>query len=161
MATSLSSTPELGQSLPTSPNFPLQWANPAQVRQLWMLDRMHFNTLVLPLVADVYQRQVASGFNQTAERYRLPVYHEFLYANGYLYGSNPPTAAPPEFVQKALNRLSRVAPRLFKSVQSQIVKRHDYQVYGLCGTDHRNIKCAMATELATRHPTASNILAQF
>jgi pyruvate,water dikinase len=84
---------------------------------------MHFGTLVLPLTADVYQHQMASGFNRTAERYQLPVRAVFLYINGYVYNSYPQVDLPPEFVQRALAKIGRVAPALFNAIQGQIVQR--------------------------------------
>jgi pyruvate,water dikinase len=83
---------------------------------------MHFGAPLLPLVADLYRRQVASGFNRTADRYQLPVRIEFLDCNGYLYNSNPPVDLPPEGVQKMLNWLGRVAPAFFNVVQGQVAK---------------------------------------
>src|SRR5262245_10265022 len=103
MTPTQSTMPPLGKPLPTPPNFPVEWADPAQAAQLWMLDRLHFGTPLLPLVADVYRSQVAAGFNHTAERLNFPVRIAFLYLNGYLYNSHPTLDLPPEVVQKALN----------------------------------------------------------
>src|SRR4051794_10528076 len=117
MTSTPSAMPPLGRPLPEPPDFPVKWADPSQAGQLWMLDRMHFGGPVLPLVADVYRCQVASGFNRTAERLHFPVRIAFLSLNGYLYTSNPNIDLPPELVQKALSRLGQVAPSLFNKVQ--------------------------------------------
>lgn len=123
MATSHFTVPALGQPIPESTDFPVQWALPTQAHQLWVLDRMHFGELMLPLAADVARCRVGPGFNRAAARYQLPVRIEFLYVNGYLYNCNQPVGLPPEFVQKGLNALSRLAPGIFNLVQGQATAR--------------------------------------
>ncbi len=115
--------PTPGQLISAPPDFPLKWVNPQQARQLWILDRMHFPDPVPPLVASVSEAVVAVPFNQAAEQYALPIRLSTLYVNTYLYLSFTPVGAPPDFVLKAMNALSHVAPGLVNSLMSKAVAR--------------------------------------
>lgn len=101
-----------GQPVTVPPDFPVTWDDPAQARQLWMLDRIHFGTIILPLVAEIWQGPIAAAFNQVAEQYHLPIRVYFRRVNGYLYSNYRLVGLPPEFLQRGLSTLEQVFPRL-------------------------------------------------
>jgi pyruvate,water dikinase len=114
-------TPSPGQPIPPPPDFPLHWPNPAQARKLWVLDRAHFPEPVPPLIGSLSEAVIAAPFNQAAEQYALPIRLATLYLNTYLYFGFAPVGAPPDFVLKALNSLSRVAPGAVNSLMDRAV----------------------------------------
>lgn len=113
----------LGQPIPPSPNFPVQWESVEQAGQLWQLDRVHFDTPTLPLVAAVWQKEVSSAFNHVAEQYRLPIRLHFLPVNGYLYGNYRPVGLPPAWVLRGMNGIAQVAPGLVALMQQKVGER--------------------------------------
>jgi phosphohistidine swiveling domain-containing protein len=112
-----------GQPIPTSPDFPIQWPEPALARRMWTLDKIHFGRPLPPLAAEVWQRQIAAAFNVVAGRYELPIRLTFLYLNGYLYNNYQPVGLPPEAVLKGLNWVERVAPGPVKFIQQKAVAK--------------------------------------
>ncbi|MBI3243711.1 MAG: hypothetical protein HYZ49_15610 [Chloroflexi bacterium] len=108
-----------GQPLPVSPTFPLQWRRPAQARQLWIQDRMHYPDPLPPLYASAGEGLIAPPFNKAAARYVLPLRLSALCVNTYLYLSFTPEGAPPDFVLKAMNGLSQIAPGVVNKLMSK------------------------------------------
>src|SRR5262245_2221301 len=101
-----------GQSIPTPPDFPIAWASPAQARQLWMQEQMHYPDPVPAIFISASRELIATPFNNVAARYALPVRLSALCINHYLYLSFTPETAPPDFLLRALNGLRRIAPGL-------------------------------------------------
>ena len=112
-----------GQPIPTPPDFPIQWPEPALARRMWTLDKIHFGLPLPPLAAEIWQQQIAAAFNTVAVRYELPIRLTFLPLNGYLYSNYQPVGLPPEAVLKGLNGLGRVVPGLVSFIQQKAVAR--------------------------------------
>jgi pyruvate,water dikinase len=83
-----------------------------------MQDRMHFPEPMPPLTGSFSGGLIAAPFNRAAAHYALPLRVSTLCLNTYLYLSFTPEGAPPDFVLKAMNGLSQIAPGLVNRLTS-------------------------------------------
>lgn len=84
--------------LPVPDDFPVEWADPADVSRFWMRDRMHWPDPVTPLAFSVMEASFAVGFMAAARALAAPVRDITMRRiNTYFYmGAAPPPAVSPE-----------------------------------------------------------------
>ena len=79
--------------IPTPPDFPVDWADPADQRLFWTQDRMHWPDPVPLLVFDMLPEY---GFNHAFDHYDVPMRFRGTRVNTYLYNAMFPVHLPPE-----------------------------------------------------------------
>jgi pyruvate,water dikinase len=84
-------------TIPTPPDFPVVWEDPADERLFWTRDAMHFPNPVNALENDFAVRIAQGyGFARASEAYDMPVKNLVRLVNTYLYTAMAPAVAPEE-----------------------------------------------------------------
>ena len=84
-------------SIPTPPDFPVNWQDPDDERLFWTRDAMHFPNPVNALEDEFFVRIAqGDGFARASEAYDMPVKNLVRLVNTYLYSAMAPAVAPEE-----------------------------------------------------------------
>ena len=83
------------ETIPTSPDFPVQWVNPADAELFWFRESVHFPDPVKPLDFAFCAQGIERGYRKAAEHYGIPGDTYDRLFNTYVYEAVvPPNGSP-------------------------------------------------------------------
>jgi pyruvate,water dikinase len=137
-------------TIPTPPDFPVNWENPDDERLFWTRDAMHFPNPVNAL-EDAFFVRIAQGdgFARASEAYDMPVKNLVRLVNTYLYSAMAPTVAPEEMEaagERAQQKIGEAMARLGETWRGEYLP--EIQGY-LSDWDRFDLRGAPMPELLT------------
>ncbi len=103
--------------LPTPPDFPIEWSDPADEQLFWFQDNLHFPLPITPLGATLFQTAFETGASAAIARLSMPI--EALRAtvqHGYVYLGPVPVHGDPQTLEARFAEMQRLTMELCPTV---------------------------------------------
>jgi phosphohistidine swiveling domain-containing protein len=114
-------TPAAGQPIPTPPDFPIVWDDPADAKLTW--EFLSSLKEPVPLMVDAVIGAFLVGGKAGFDQAGLPLDLRIERVNTYLYVGMVPKEMPPDVAIKAMGLLNRAAPGVFKVLMEKMGAR--------------------------------------
>ena len=106
-----------GAAQPTSADFPVTWADPADEQLGWFQDNLHFPLAQTPLNATMVQTAFAEGASRAISQLSMPIEGlKTAVHNGYLYLAPIPVLGEPSAMEARFEEMKRLTMELGPTV---------------------------------------------
>lgn len=130
--------------IPTPPNFPIRWKDPADEQLFWFQDLMHYPTPVTPLTASFGIPAFNEGATKGIQHLSLPIVaFKFDAFHSYVFGTVVPYTGTPEQMEARTEGMKAaimsIIPGLMPEFYGKMVPRILEIVRDLCDRDYASM----------------------
>ena len=99
--------------LPTPPDFPIEWGDPADEQLFWFQDNLHFPLPQTPLNATLFQTSFEIGASAAISRLSMPIEGlRTTVQHGYIYLAPVPVHGDPQTMEDRFAEMQRLTMEL-------------------------------------------------